>query len=412
MRAGRRSSRGRPSLTSSFPVHQKGPPVVSDIRVGVIGAGGIAKAHVIATRALRTYFGGDGHRPEVTVIADASAAVAKQTSIDLGVDRWTDDWTSVVADDAVDMITIAVPNDLHEEVATASFQAGKHVMCEKPLAHSVESARAMLAAARDSGRAHSVDLNYRSIPAVRHIKDLVEGGAIGEVVSIRGAFLQDWGLDPSIPRSWKFERSRAGAGPMLSLGCHVIDLAHFLLGHIDSVTAVTKTHVDSRPLPSGHDTYSAEGRENQERAPVDIEDSGMILARFENDVVGSFEFSRISAGRKNHCFIEISGSEGAVQFDYERINEIQLATRDSPAGGYTRVGIGPKQDGGIVWTLGGLGVGFAETVILHMRDLMAAIDEGREPEPSFVDGLRAQEVVAAALESAEDGSWVRVPRVE
>lgn len=380
---------------------------LSKIRVGVVGGGSIAKAHVLALRALRSYFGADGRDPEVVAIADVVPEAAEQAARAYGVERWTSDWTTLVDDDEIDMITIAVPNDQHEAVAVAAARAGKHVLSEKPLAHTVESGRRMLDAVRDAGVVNSVNLNYRAIPAVRYARHLIADGAIGEVIGVRGTFLQDWGLDPSIPRSWKFEKGRAGAGPMLSLGCHLVDLVHFLVEDISEVVATTTSRITERPLPSGRDTYAADEGAT-EMAPVDIEDAGQILLRTASGITGVLELSRIHSGRQNYCTLEVSGTKGSVSFDYERLNELQVSTSGSIGGGYTRVIVGPAQDGGLVWTLGGLGVGFAETVIVHMRELMEAVDEGRPASPGFEDGLKAQEVVDSALRSAQTRNWEMV----
>ena len=382
-----------------------------EIRVGVVGGGSIAKAHIIAARAQRSYFGGDQRRAEVVAIADVSAEAAEAAATAYGVDRWTTDWEELVEDDGIDLITIAVPNDQHETVAVAAARAGKNVMSEKPLAHDVESGRRMLAAVRDAGVVHSVNLNYRSIPAVRYARQLIEEGTIGEVISVRGTFLQEWGLDPTIPRSWKFEKARSGGGPMLSLGCHVVDLVHYLIGDITEVVAATTTRISERPLPTGRDTYaSAAG--STEMAPVDIDDAGAFLFRTVSGVNGVLELSRIHAGRQNYCTIEVSGTEGTIAFDYERLNELAIARRGGRDSGMTRVIVGPAQDGGLVWTLGGLGVGFAETIIVHFRELLEAITEGRQASPNFADGLKAQEVIHAAYLSADTRAWQTVTPVD
>jgi predicted dehydrogenase len=384
---------------------------VSRVRVGVVGGGSIAKAHVIAVRSLRSYFGGDGRDPEVVAIADIDPEAAEQAARAYGVDRWTADWMSLIEDDQIDMITIAVPNDQHETVAVAAANAGKHVMSEKPLAHTVEAGRRMLSAVEAAGVVHSVNLNYRSIPAIRYARELIAQGVIGETIGVRGTFLQDWGLDPSIPRSWKFEKSRAGGGPMLSLGCHLVDLTHYLVGNIAEVVAIANTRIRERPIPTGRDTYSAAAGA-VEMAPVDIEDAGSFLLRTTSGVTGVLELSRIHSGRQNFCTIEVSGTEGAIAFDYERLNELQLSNRQGPGGGFTRIIVGPAQDGGLVWTLGGLGVGFAETIIVHFRELMEAIDKGSQASPNFADGLRAQEVIHAALLSVKSRTWEKVTPVK
>jgi predicted dehydrogenase len=183
-----------------------------------------------------------------------------------------------------------------------------------------------------------------------------------------------------------------------------------LVESIVEVVATTSTQITSRPLPTGRDTYVAEAGP-AEMAPVDIEDSGSFLLKTASGVTGVLELSRIHSGRQNFCTLEISGTDGAIAFDYERLNELQVSNRNNPGGGFTRIIVGPAQDGGLVWTLGGLGVGFAETIIVHFRELMEAIDTGAQASPSFADGLRAQEVIHAALVSAETGAWETVTPV-
>jgi predicted dehydrogenase len=384
---------------------------MGQMRVGIIGGGSIAKAHVIGLRSLRSYFGAEGYSPEVAVVADVNPEAAKLAAEAYGIGRWTTDWQAVLGDDGIEAVTIAAPNYEHEPIAVAAAAAGKHVLCEKPMAHTIESARRMVAAVERAGIVHSVHFNYRSIPAMRYARKLIGEGVLGEVVGFRGAFLQDWGLDATVPRSWKFEKGRAGGGPMLSLGCHVVDLAHHLVGPIAAVTAVVTTKITSRPKQRGLDTYAGAGAEPAEMLPVDIEDLGAALVRFGGGAVGTLEFSRITAGRKNYAFIEVSGTKGALVFDCEHMNELQLSTEASPGRGFTRVTVGPKEDGGLFWTLTGLSVGFAETVTLHMLDFVRAIEGKDAAVPSFRDGLRAQEVIHAALVSAETGRWESVRQV-
>lgn len=384
---------------------------MKQLRFGIIGGGSIAKAHIIGLRSLQSYYGAEGFNPEVAVIADINEEAAKRASKTYGVDRWTTDWESILSDSSIDAVTIATPNYEHEMIACAAAKAGKHVLCEKPMAHTIESARRMVKAVEDAGIVHSVHFNYRSIPAIRYAKRLVSEGVLGDVVAVRGAFLQDWGLDPTVPRSWKFEKNRSGGGPMLSLGCHVVDLVHYLVGPVQEVNGLMTTKITSRPKQSGLDTYAGAVSKSDELLPVDIEDFGAILVRFNCGAVGTYEFSRITAGRKNHCYLEISGTKGALIFDAEHMNEILLSSTSAPGGGFTRVTVGPKEDGGLFWTLTGLSVGFAETVVLHMLDFVKAIKEGTSAPANFKDGLRAQEVIYAATVSAETRNWEQVRQV-
>jgi predicted dehydrogenase len=378
------------------------------IRVGVIGGGSIAKAHVIGLRGVRSYFGDAGVEAEVVVIGDVVAEVAKASAERYGVDHWSADWEAVLADDSIDAVTVAVPNDRHAQVVIAAAKAGKAVLCEKPLSNKLASAREMTAAVEAAGVTNAVNLNYRHIPAIRYAKQLVESGEIGEIVNFRGVFLQEWAADERVPRSWKFDASRAGAGPILGVGCHIVDLAQLLVGDITSVIATTRTVISARPAFVGTNTYLA----SADDAPlenVDTDDVAAMLVEFAGSgAVGTIETSRVSRGRKNHCFIELNGTRGSLMFDYERMNEIYVASPATGGIGATRVVVGPEQDGAIFWTLGGLGVGFAETIVLEMKEFLEAIASGAPASPSFADGLRAQAVIEAGLESATTRSWVSV----
>jgi predicted dehydrogenase len=379
------------------------------VRVGIIGGGSIAKAHVIGLRSLPSYFGAEGLRVEIPVIADIRRTAAENSAQRYEIDRWVTDWRAVIEDDDIDAVTIATPNHTHAEIAIAALEARKHVLCEKPLADNAGAGESMVDAAQSAGVVDSVHLNYRKIPAIQYAKRLIEAGELGSVLRYRGAFLQDWAANPLVPRSWKFEAGRAGAGPVLAVGCHVVDLARFLVGEISEVSAITKTSIRERPTPRGLSTYEVE-TDVSEMAPVDTDDMAAMILNFDNGAIGTIETSRVTLGRKNHCFIEINGTQGSIVFDYERMNEIHVATSQTAGLGMARVVIGPEHDGGLVWSLGGLGVGFAETVILHMRSFVKSITTGDVEVATFLDGLRAQEVVQAALASAASGVRELVPR--
>jgi predicted dehydrogenase len=389
----------------------KGPRPVSTVRIGIIGAGDIAKAHVLAARGLNSYFGAEGLRADVVALADRSPEVAARAAQAYDVERWTADWEQLVGAPDVDAVIVATPNDLHAPMAIAAAEAGKHVLCEKPLARDLASADAMVDAAERAGIVHSVNFNYRRIPAIGYARRLIEAGEIGDVVSFQGAFTQDWGIDPTVPRSWKFEASRAGAGPLLSLGCHVLDLAHVLVGRVDRVVSAAATHVTERPLPTGEGTYAPVDPARAGTLPhgeVDVEDLGTMLLGFAGGALGTFMASRLAPGRKNHCFLEISGTAGTIVFDYEHMNDLLVASGANATAGLTRIVVGPEHEPSHVWTLGGLGVGYSDTVVLHARAFVTAIRDGTPLEPSFRDGRRVHEVVDAAMRSQSTGRWEQV----
>jgi predicted dehydrogenase len=391
------------------------PPVgmtqTQTINIGLIGAGAIARAHALGYCSARTYFGSTAPPVRLRRVAEANENLARSAAERLGFEEWTDDWQSLVASPDIDAVSIVTPNFLHAPMAIAAAAAGKHVFCEKPLAVSAADAQEMHKAAELAGVVHAVNFNYRKVPAVQFIRRLIEEGRLGEVRQFRAAFLQDWGNDARIPRSWKFQSSRNGAGALGGVGSHIIDLSRFLVGELDRVVATTEIWVKQRPLPTSTHTFElVQGP--AEMAPVDVDDSAYFLGRFANGAIGTFEVTRCAPGRKNYLVLEIHGSRGSIFYDYERCNEVQVCLPDGdPArDGFSTVIVGPAQDRSAPWAFPGLGVGFAESVIFQVKDFLTAIVGGAPMSPDFFDGWRTQVVVEAVLESVDRG-WVSIPPV-
>jgi predicted dehydrogenase len=378
------------------------------VRVGLIGAGSIARAHAIAYASARTYCGPGVPPVRLVRLADVDEALAKAAAARLGFEAWTTDWEAVVAGPDVDLVSIATPNVLHAPMAIAAAAAGKHVLCEKPLAATAAEGERMYRAAAAAGVVHAVNFNYRKVPAVRFIARLLREGRIGEVRQFRGVFLQDWGNEARLPRSWKFARAGAGAGALAGVGSHVIDLARHLVGELERVAATTATWIAERPVATTSRAFEAVGGETP-TAPVDVDDSAYVLGRFAGGAIGTFELSRCAPGRKNHLALEIHGTRGAIVYDYERANEVQLfLDGDAETAGFRRILIGPAQDDGALLPFAGLGVGFAESIVFQVRDLLVAIAGGPPMTPDFYDGWRALAVAEAVLAAADRG-WVAVP---
>jgi predicted dehydrogenase len=306
-----------------------------------------------------------------------------------------------------------VPNDTHAEIAIAAAEAGKHVLCEKPLARTADEARAMRDAVVRAGVTNMVAFNYRRTPAVALARKLIDDGAIGAVRNFRGTYLQDWSNDPDLPLSWRFRRDVAGSGALGDIGTHVIDFARYLVGEIASVNAMAQRYIDDRPVPEdGADQLAGAPRlTGGRREGVDVDDEVMMLLRFENGAVGSIEATRAAHGRKNHLAFELHGELGTLVFDYERRDELRLySAADEPdRQGFRTIITGPAHPYGEgLWPIPGLGVGYGETKIIECRDLMAAIVAGVPGDPSFEDGYRTACIGDAALQSAQDGGWAEV----
>jgi predicted dehydrogenase len=378
------------------------------IRVGLVGAGAIARAHALAYVTAQPYCGPQVPPVKLGLVADSNEQLAKAAVERLGFEAWTRDWQEVVANPDIDLVSIATPNFLHAPVAIAAAEAGKHVFCEKPIATSSAEAKQMWWSAERAGIVHGVNLNYRKVPAIRFVARLIAEGRIGEIRQFRSAYLQDWANDPRIPRSWKFDAALSGGGAVSGVGTHIIDLAHALVGEIERVVATTGIWIKERPLTSSSLTFEVvEAR--TELAPVTNDDSACFLARFTNGAIGTFEIGRCAAGRKNHLSFEIYGSCGSITYDYEQPNEVKLYTINDGAEteGYRTILIGPAQDKAALLAYPGVPVGFAETIIFQIGDLLSAIAGGPPMVPSFYDGWRAQTVVDAVLASAGQ-SWVAV----
>jgi predicted dehydrogenase len=271
----------------------------------------------------------------------------------------------------------------------------------------------MAEAARDAGVIHMVAFNYRRTPAVTLARKYIEEGRIGRILNFRGTYLQDWSADPDGPLSWRFQKAVAGSGAVGDIGTHVVDLAHYLVGPIAAVNAITRTIVPARPLQAdGVDRLgAAEKRADAPRGPVDVEDEFTALLRFESGAIGSLEATRNAWGRNNFITLEIHGTTGSILFNYERRDELQVMFADDPADarGFRTVYTGPAHPNGEgLWPIPALGIGYSETKIIECRDFFAAIASGRQPSPDFEDGLLVELVADALLRSGETGRWEAV----
>lgn len=380
------------------------------LNVGLLGAGFMGKAHSLAYAAMPMFFWPAPALPIRTVICDADGHLAAEGAIRFGFERSTTDWRSVVVDPGVDIVDIATPNHLHAEIAIAAAEAGKHIICEKPLARSAQECWPMLEAVRSAGVVHMVAFNYRRTPAVALARSYIDEGAIGTVLNFRGTYLQDWSADPDLPSSWRFQRNLAGSGALGDIGAHVVDLARYLIGEISEVSSALTTWIPERPVASGGpDRLGSAARGTGERRPVDVDDEVTSLLRFESGAVGSIEATRNAHGRNNFITFEIHGSDGSIAFNYERRDELQVCFAADPADrrGFRTIYTGPAHPNGeALWPIPALGIGYGETKIIECHDLMAAVVGQAPVHPDFSDGYRVAAICDAMAESAATGRWV------
>ncbi|MEU3947542.1 Gfo/Idh/MocA family protein [Streptomyces sp. NPDC014603] len=379
------------------------------LRVGMVGYAFMGAAHSQGWRTAGRVFDLPLH-PELAVICGRDASAVRAAADRHGWAATETDWRALVERDDVDLVDICTPGDSHAEIALAALAAGKHVLCEKPLANTVAEAEAMVRAADEAaarGRTAMVGFNYRRVPATALARRMVAEGRIGTLRHVRVSYLQDWLVDPQFPLTWRLRREQAGSGSLGDLGAHIVDLAQYLAGeHLAGVSALTETFVRHRPLPtaatSGLAAVSAAGT-----GEVTVDDAALFTGRFASGALASFEATRYATGRKNALRIELNGERGSLAFDLERLNELSYHDGTEPGthAGFRRILVTePDHPYLDAWWPPGHGLGYEHTFVHQARDLVHAVAEGRTPDPSFADGLQVQRVLAAVEESAEKNS--------
>jgi predicted dehydrogenase len=374
----------------------------NEIGVGLVGYKFMGRAHSNAYRQVGRFFDLE-LSPRMRAICGRDEAGVRDAATSLGWEGYETDYRLLLERDDIDLVDVATPGNTHHEIAIAALEAGKHVLCEKPLANTLEEAREMLDAAGAAATINMVCFNYRRVPAVQLAKRLIEEGRLGEIRHWRAAYLQDFVLDPDFPLIWRFQREAAGSGALGDLGAHLVDLAHFLIGPITRVVGTAETFIKERPLEGS----------GVERGQVTVDDAATFLARFENGAIGTFEATRLAPGRKNRNSFEINGSKGSLVFDLERMNELEVYFVDDPAdlqGFRTVMVTEPHHPYVGAWWPPGHIIGYEHTFVHTVKDLLDAIAAGKSPPPTFEDGYRCQAVLDAVERSLESGTWTEPAR--
>ncbi|WP_433572871.1 Gfo/Idh/MocA family protein [Streptomyces sp. CA-251247] len=379
------------------------PPTLG---VGMVGYAFMGAAHSQGWRTVGRVFDLP-MRPVLAAIAGRDPSAVRAAADRHGWAAAETDWRHLITRDDVQLVDVCTPGDSHAEIAIAALEAGKHVLCEKPLANSVAEAEAMTAAAeraRARGQVAMVGFNYRRVPAIAYARKLIGEGRLGTLRHLRFTYLQDWLVDPDFPLTWRLQREHAGSGALGDLGAHIVDLAQYLAGEsLVGVSALSETFVRERPLLAGASTgLSAAG--GAERGPVTVDDAALFTGRLASGALASFEATRMASGRKNALRLEINGELGAIAFDLERLNELSFHDNTEPAAtaGFRRILVTESEHPYLeAWWPPGHALGYEHTFTHQARDLVEAIATGREPAPSFADGLQVQRVLAAVEESAE-----------
>lgn len=384
---------------------------VPTLRVALIGHGFMGAAHSQGWRVAPRFYDLPA-QPEMALLVGRNASGVEAAATKWGWQETGTDWREAIARDDIDVIDIVTPGGSHAEIAIAALEAGKHVLCEKPLANTLQEAEAMAEAADRAGRDvfAMVGFTYRRVPAATFARDLVQSGAIGEVRQVRANYLQDWLVDPEAPLTWRLQKDHAGSGALGDLGAHAVDLAQFITGQrVTGVSGLLNTFVHERPLLG--EAAGLAGTAAEERGRVTVDDLALFSGRFDGGAVGSFEATRMSTGRKNALRLEVAGSTGAISFDLENLNSLGFydATAPDTRQGFANILVTePAHPYLSAWWPTGHSLGYEHGFVHQAKDFVEAIAEQRQPEPSFADGLQVQKVLDGVERSANaDSIWTK-----
>jgi predicted dehydrogenase len=361
---------------------------VKPIGVGMLGYAFMGKAHSNAYKTLAYMTWPPPLMPQLVAIAGRNEEAVAEAARRYGFAEYKTDWRAVATDPRVQLFDNAGPNNLHAEPTIVAAEAGKHVICEKPLGRDAAESYDTWQRVQATGVKHMCAFNYRFVPAVRLAYEIIQSGELGDLQHFRGSYLQEWGTTEG--DIWRFDKATAGSGALGDLGAHVIDLARYLVGEVEAVAAMTQTFIPGR----------------------DVDDAVESVVRFENGTVGTIEASRFCQGRKNAFTWEINGSKGSIRFDLERLNELQVHFNDSKPGssaqGFRTVLVSEADHPFWEhWWPQGHTIGWEHSFVHELHHLLTAIRDDADVAPhgaTLEDGYRAAEICDAMLRSAEQGS--------
>jgi predicted dehydrogenase len=366
------------------------------LNVALIGYDFMGRAHSNAWRQVTHFFKDVPFEPVLKVVVGRTEAKVAEARERLGFAEHATDWREVLARKDIDIIDICTPGDSHAEIAIAAAEAGKTILCEKPLANTVADAERMWAAVKKAGVIHMLCHNYRRCPAVALAKQIIDEGQIGDIHHYRGVYLQDWIVDPNFPRVWRLEKARAGSGSLGDILSHTMDLSRYLVGEPIAVSGLLKTFISERPLPD----------DPSKRGKVDVDDAAQALVKFANGAVGYYEGTRFAPGRKNYNRLEINGSKGSLVWDLERMNELDVYIESGRLSGFRTISVTDSSHPYIAaWWPPGHIIGYEHSFTHTVYDLLRAVADGKQPRPNFEDGLTNQRVLDAIERSSITGQW-------
>src|SRR5881394_2041760 len=383
------------------------------LRVGMIGYRFMGKAHSNAWRQAPRFFPLKAG-VEMHTICGRDPNALEDARKQFGWENASTDWKAVVNSPEIDIVDINTPNDSHAEIAIAAARAGKHVLCEKPLALNVAQCQEMLDAVKKAKVVHMVCHNYRRIPAIALARKMIQDGAIGNVYHYYARYAQDWIVDPEFPLVWRLQKGVSGSGTHGDINAHIIDLARYLVGEFKEVCGLMHTFIKERPLQDQSGKGDGLGaKAGKKMGKVTVDDAAMFIGKFKNGALANLEATRFALGRKNHIAIEINGSKGSLSFDFEDMNRLKFFdnTQEPDRQGFRDILV--TQGGGVHpyvgnWWPPGHIIGYEHPFVHTIADFIQAIVKGKPVQPTFEDGLNNERVLEAVEQSVKTRQWVKV----
>ena len=373
------------------------------LNIGIIGGGFMGRTHSNAYRKVNNFFDIE-YQPVLKAICALPEEAARAFARKWGYESFETDWRKLLARDDIDAVDICVPNNLHKEVAIAAAEAGKIILCEKPLAMNTSEGQEMVDAVEKAGVANMVSYNYRRVPAITLARQIVGSGKLGRIFHYRSNFLQDWTIASDLPQGgdalWRLDVASAGSGVTGDLLAHCIDTALWINGSMIDVNAMTETFITERK-------HQITGKVEK----VGIDDACAFLCHFQNGSLGVFESTRYARGHKALYTFEINGEHASIKWDLHDLHRLEYFDHadDSQLRGWRSIHVSdsdhPYMDH---WWVPGVQIGYEHSFVHQVADFLEGIAQGKPVGPTFRDALETQKVCDAVLASAQQQAWQRV----
>ena len=385
--------------------------------IGVVGAGFMGKAHCVALSNMPKLFTDAPYVPVFKTVCDIVPEIAEDFKERFSFEKACTDYMDIINDPEIDIVCVCTPNDSHAEISIAALKAGKHVICEKPIATKTEDAKAMAEAAEEAAKKGIVSMcgyQYRRVPAIDEAKKIIESGRLGEITNVRAQYLQSWSADPRSPLSWRFVKETAGAGTLGDIFTHALDIAQYLAGNVTDVVSMVKTYIKERPVQEGGVDLLGTVKlgDDAKKQVVDVDDEVSVLCKFDSGAIGSVEATRMAWGRNNYLTVEVHGTKGSLTWNYERLNELEVCygmEDNDGERGFRKIYTGPANPhGDVTWNIPGMNIGYGELKAIEAYEFAKAVEGGYQPTTSFTVGYQLDRVGEAVLESNDKKAWVEV----